>query len=265
MSDLIKKFIQQHRTDFDASAPGAHGWRGVEQVLQRWTSADGLEKTVLLNRLLLDTEMPRACVWEHISATLDGKTGPSDPLECFIFEHRDEMDLAIPDLRVWGNIEQTVPARSATIVVRVDWQRRLLRAAASVALLVTGMGLGLWYAGHSEAGQSGGMAMGEVSAEYRELEGYYQRDIAGKQEKLATFTGNQPDEIESDLVQMDKAMEELRQELADVPPGNREQVVRAMIENYKAKAAILQRVLQSLEEATPTQQQNNKPHENARI
>ncbi len=44
-------------------------------------------------------------------------------------------------------------------------------------------------------------------------------------------------------------MEQLRQELAIVPPGNREQVVRAMIENYKAKTAILQRVLERLEES----------------
>jgi hypothetical protein len=44
-------------------------------------------------------------------------------------------------------------------------------------------------------------------------------------------------------------MLELRGELANVPPGNREQVVRAMIDNYKAKAAILERVLERLEKA----------------
>ena len=51
-----------------------------------------------------------------------------------------------------------------------------------------------------------------------------------------------------DIEQLDKIMDELRRELASVPEGNRQQVVRAMIENYKSKTAILQRVLEHLEE-----------------
>lgn len=265
MTDSLKIFIQTHRNAFDASVPGAHGWPGVARTLDRLGTADQLEKTVLLDRLLLDTEAPSDCVWENIVADLDGKAGVSS-LECFIRENRDEFDTELPDLSVWKQIEQGIPAapKPATII-RVDWQRRLLRAAASVALLVTGMGIGLWYARSTGSAAPGGMAMGEVSTEYRELEAYYQRDIAVKEEKLAQFTGNQSAEIEGDLEQMDKVMQELRQELANVPPGNREQVVRVMIENYKAKASVLQRVLQRLEELSPDHQQNNKKHENERI
>jgi len=264
MGDSFKIFIQQHRNAFDASVPGAHGWPGMERTLDRLRTADGLEKTVLLDRLLLDTEEPSDCVWDNIVAALDRKAGPSS-LECFIHENRDEFDTELPGLRVWETIEKSIPASKTAKIIPVDWQRRLLRAAASVALLVTGMGLGLWYARTTGSLAQGGMAMSEVSTEYRELEAYYQRDIAVKEEKLAQFTGNQPAEIEGDLDQMDKVMQELRQELANVPPGNREQVVRIMIENYKAKASILQRVLQHLEDLSPDHQQNNKKHENERI
>lgn len=278
MTDRIKIFIQQHRSAFDAAflggaalsaeASAKEGWSGVERALARLKTADTLERTLLFDRLLLDTAEPDDCVWDNILATLDGKTGPSNTLECFIRHHRDELDQALPDLRVWGGIEQALPAvvRQVAKIVRVDWQRRLLRAAASVALVATGMGLGLWYARSTDAtAENGGMAMGEVSAEYRELEDFYRRDIAVKEEKLARFTGNQPDDIEGDLAQMDKVMAELRRELADVPPGNREQVVRVMIENYQAKSAILQRVLQHLESLAPDQQQNSTQHEKARI
>ena len=288
MTDRIKIFIQQHRSEFDAALPGTvglpveaslsvevltkeeakAGWSGVQQALDRLQTADRLERTLLYDRLLLDTAEPQACVWDNIAAALEGKTAPTDDLECFIRHHRDDLDQAVPDLRVWGNIEQSIPAAVHRIakMVKVDWQRRLLRTAASVALLVVGMGLGLWYARSADATTAnGGMAMGEVSAEYKELEDFYRRDIAVKEEKLARFTGNQPDEIEGDLAQMDKVMTELRQELADVPPGNREQVVRVMIENYKAKSAILQRVLQHLETFSPDQPQNSTQHEKARI
>ena len=66
------------------------------------------------------------------------------------------------------------------------------------------------------------------------------------------------------MQQIDLAMQELRAELTDVPPGNREQVVRAMIENYKAKTAILQRVLERLE-PTKTDQNDKKYHETKHI
>jgi len=268
MSDSLKTFIQRHRSEFDAAFPGKENWSGVERAIARLKTADGLERTLLFDRLLLDTAEPDACVWEQIASTLDGQAMPADNLECFIRQHRDELDHAVPDLRVWGKVEQSLPpaVRRLAKIVQVDWQRRLLRVAASIALVLTGVGMGLWYARSTDVSpENSGMAMSDVSAEYRELEDFYRRDIAVKEEKLAQFASNRPDDIEGDLAQMDKVMAELRRELADVPPGNREQVVRAMIENYQAKSAILQRVLQHLETLTPDQQQNSTQHEKARI
>ena len=137
-----------------------------------------------------------------------------------------------------------------------------MRIAAAIGLLVAGVGLGLWYAGTQ---QTSNMAMGEVSGEYREVEQYYQRDIAGKQQKLASFVGYQPAEVDEDLKQLDQIMSELRQELANVPRGNREQVVRAMIENYKAKASILERVLERLEESKPEKINSTQQYETDNI
>jgi hypothetical protein len=122
-----------------------------------------------------------------------------------------------------------------------------MRMAASLALLIAGIGGGIWYERNGNATE--GMAMSDVSGEYKELEQFYQRDITVKREKLATFTGSQPAEVGEDLEHLDEIMAELRRDLADVPPGNREQVIRAMIENYKAKMAILQRVLERLEQS----------------
>ncbi|HND89410.1 MAG TPA: hypothetical protein PK971_13840, partial [Saprospiraceae bacterium] len=215
MSEPIRDFIRQHRSAMDAALPGAAGWSAVERALERLPQADGLEKTLLYERLMLDAEEPRACVWDSICSGLDGVAEqPADHLECFIRQHRADLDAAQPDLRVWGHIEQQLPpAASKTLARRVSLfsPATLLRAAASVSLLLLGVGLGMWYAQRADApGAIAGMAMGEVSAEYRELEDYYRRDIAGKEERLARFAGHQPEEVSEDLQQMDRVMEELR-------------------------------------------------------
>jgi len=250
--DLIETFIRDNHRAFDAATPGTHGWQGIEKALDRLGSADGLETELLLNRVLMDTETPSESVWAGIEQFLDEqKNYNPDPLERYIHEHRDAFDSEVPDLKVWANIADKVPAKAK--VVHINWQRSLLRAAASVALLVTGLGLGIWYARSAE---TPAMAMSDVSNEYAELEQFFQRDISGKQQKLASFTGSQPAEVHEDLEQLDNVMSELREELANVPAGNREQVVRAMIENYKAKTAILERVLERLE-PTKTETKNS--------
>lgn len=252
-TNLIEQFIREHRNAFDTAVPGAHGWAGLEKALDRFGAADSIEKALLSERVLLDTEAPSDRVWAGIEHALnDPEKGMRDPLERFIHEHREALDSEIPDLNVWAAIAKETPARAR--IVRMGWQRSLLRAAAAVALLVTGLGMGIWYARSAEPGA---MAMSEVSNEYAEIEHYFQGEIAGKQQKLASFTGSQPAEVHEDLEQLDNMMAELKVELANVPEGNREQVVRAMIENYKAKAAILERVLERLDASTKTETLNS--------
>ncbi len=243
MNDLIKKFIQSNRHVFDVETPGAHGWESVEKALERLPVADELEKQLLVDRILLDTEAPSDQVWASIDEHLD-KCKSTSGLERFICENRESFDTEVPDLRVWSEVSKEIPLAKAK-VIPLHWQRHLMRFAASIALLVVGLSAGIWYARSSD---NTGMSMADVSPEYAEIEQYYEHDITDKKDKLAMFTGSQSADVLQDLDQLDRIMEDLRQELANVPPGNRQQVVRAMIENYKAKTAILQRVLEHLEE-----------------
>jgi hypothetical protein len=245
MRNSIHLFIQQNRNAFDVAVPGAHGWPGLERMLERLPDSDGLERQLMCDRVLLDTKTPSETVWAGIEKTLDENSGQTG-IESFIRQNREAFDSELPQGQAWEKIAGSLPKPKA-IKVHIGWQRSIMRIAASVALLVAGIGGGIWYERHGAA--ASGMAMSDVSGEYKELEQFYQRGISVKQEKLATFTGNQPAEVGEDLEQLDVVMEQLRRELADVPPGNREQVVRAMINNYKAKMAILQRVLERLEES----------------
>jgi len=250
-SSKIEQYVRSRREAFDTALPGPYCWPAVEKTLDRLRSADKMEQYLLLHRLEFDTAQPAAGIWQAIAATLDKplKT-PGDPLEVFIRNNRNAFDTETPGQRVWAAIEQATPANTAKII-SVNWRRHLLRAAAAIILLVAGINIGLWYgAGSAQAG----MSMSDVSTEYAELEQYYQRDITSKQNKLTRFASYSDKNVLDDLRQMDGMMNELREELANVPPGNREQVVRAMIENYKAKTAILERVLEHIEQE-PNQQQ----------
>ena len=238
----IEQFIKAHRAALDLPFPAACGWESIERNLSRWERLDDLEQWAILNRPCLDTAAPSAIVWEKINHTLD--TIQNDPLEQFIRTNRDEFELEAPTAKLWDQIPSTAPPQA----LRVSWIQQLSRVAAAVVLLAAGTALGIWYSGSSFSSDSG-MKMAEVSKEYAELEGHYEREIAVKQQELTRFASNpSSSEVWSDLSQMDKVMEELRLELANVPPGNREQIVRAMIENYKTKAVVLERVLKALEQ-----------------
>lgn len=248
MKDKLRNYIQAHRTDFDAATPDSWVWLNLEKIARRLRGADKLEKYLLRHRFLLDVEEPPAGVWEAVEKQVAVPDQPGASLETFIRQNREAFDSALPDPGIWTGIESA--NRPASPRLKVHWHRHLLRAAAAILLLLVGVGLGICYSHRVDLpASSDGMALGEVSPEYAELEAYYKRDIAVKREKLATFTANRSSDVEADLQQLDQVMGELRQDLAGVPPGNREQVVRAMIENYKAKAAILQRVLEYLEAA----------------
>ena len=248
MKDSLDLFIQQNRDAFDAAVPGVstnREWPRLERMLQRLPDSDPLERQLMCNRVLLDSAEPSNRVWAKIENDLDIAT-ENLGLDSFIRQNRDSFDRELPNGQAWENIAGGLPKPKA-IKVHIGWQRSIMRIAASLALLVVGIGGGIWYERQGDLANK--MAMSDISGEYKELEQFYQRGISVKQEKLATFTGSQAAEVSEDLEQLDEIMEQLQLELADVPPGNREQVVRAMINNYKAKTAILQRVLERLEDS----------------
>lgn len=256
MKDSIKIFIQERRDGFDAQTPGEVVWGRVETILDRLPAADPLEQYLWNNRIFLDAETPAEMVWANIDSHLANcKFG--NELEQFICENRENFDEAAPDLRVWSELSAQLPEKkSKPKMIAIGWQRNLMRAAAAIALLLTGLGAGIWYANSSKPPE---MSMAQVSPEFAELERHYEQDIDQKREKLVSYRGSQSSDVMQDLDQLDHVMKELREELAHVPPANRQQVVRAMIENYKAKTAILERVLEHLE---PIQQEGDNKIKN---
>ncbi len=283
---MFVEFLNKNRADFDTAAPTQKVW---ERIVRCLDSSDNLEKFIGGHRELFDDKMP---VRVRPERTLNAL---GDPLETFILSHREQFDELEPsgkvlanlesakvlgdctlenfvaenrtafdenhlpdEMKTWSSIEKALKIKNTSLPnLHVSWQRQILRAAAAIALLITCFGAGMWYAKRPTSESA--MNLGDVSSEYAELEAFYQRDIAGKQEKLANFTA-QNTAVQEDFVQLDAVMKELKNDLAHVPPGNREQIVRAMIENYKAKASILEKVLEHIDEQQQ-QHSNSKKHD----
>ena len=247
--DYIEQYIELHTDAFNGAEVPECGWEALDRVLDR-VKGDEVARFVAANRLEFDNKDCPPGLWTKVEASLGNAsmfTAP-DHLEAFIQKNREAFDHETPDLRIWEQLSQQKKQAPA---LRISWTRQLVRSAAAIGLLIAGVGIGMWYSS-SQQKQMAGMRMSDVSPEYAELESHFERDIESKKASLAKFTSNvSSTEVFNDLTQIDKIMEDLRRELADVPPGNREQVVRAMIENYKTKAKVLERVLKALETHEP--------------
>lgn len=201
--DLLEKFIEEHRAALDAKTTPKDVWRRIEDDL----CAD------------LKTDM-----------------------EDFIVVNRSELDRHAPRPELWGKIDEALVAEAGNTQKKTKhiamWPRHILRIAASILLLLGGIGIGLQL-GQTNKDQS---EMAGLTHEQSQALHVFERDVQVKMQKAATFV-NQSPEIKADLALLDEAALELKNDLKDVPPGNRAQVVHAMLENYKAKVHILERIL----------------------
>lgn len=161
-----------------------------------------------------------------------------DALEQLIQDHRDQFDDQIPSSGLWSKIaEQLGEEKEEPKVVHFPIMRMMQIAAMFVVVLGVGLLIGLQL---NTAGNS--LKSDPTINEFFSAEQYYNQEI----NKMVNFIGEQQmkeDNISEDLKQLDEVYEELRQQLIESPDVNTEQVVNALLSNYRAKIEILQTVL----------------------
>jgi len=172
-----------------------------------------------------------------------------DPLEKFILQNRESFDDQTPSLKVWAGIERAISGARRR---RLAWVRTLAVAASVLVLLLAGGFMGAYI--NSNYAQPQASALETVDPEFGEMERYYQREIQSKLQQLASY--DQAQSVRQDVAQLDEAMSELKQELRDAPEGREEEIVQNLIQNYRAKLLILERVLERIQN---TKQENSKP------
>ncbi len=179
-----------------------------------------------------------------------------EKLEKFILENRDSFDTETPDLRVWADLnhrlnEQEESKPQAKVVSLWAFLPKMKVAASIALLMATGIAIGFYLKSNSEP-----PSLADISPEHAEMENFYKREIEKKEKLLVQVANTETPvpEVQQDLASIDQIMLELREELTNAPRGSREQIIRTMIESYKTKVDILERVLEE-----------NKNHSNSNI
>jgi len=159
-------------------------------------------------------------------------------IEQFITENRAAFDSEMPSHIVWEGVEKMLPGKRVSIY-------RVLRVAAAVALI---LGLGIVIGKYTAPTSEQELVLSDISQEYAELEDFYTQKINYKIDLLKAQKPN--DKALTDIQELEKEFDLLKKELRNTQ--NDEQIIHAMIENYRTKIDILERVLDRINYATKT-------------
>jgi len=174
-------------------------------------------------------------------------------LEQFIDEQRAEFDDAYPSLKLWADIEKELGDEKKNPQLKTV--RPWYQIAATVLVLVTLGGVGGMYVGHQYQPPTIEEILAKVSPEFSETAQYYNQKIDQEYTKFASYIDD-PD-LDADFAQIDAAMADLREELLHAPEGREEQIVQDLIESYRLKLQILERVLKRIEQSNDITPNNN--------
>lgn len=184
-----------------------------------------------------------------------------DKLEKYILDHRQQFDDQEPDPGIWERVDT-----HKAPVIGINWKRIAWRAAAVAAIFVTSYFFHDLIDSRNDAGRKAiAENPGDASPIVKELieaEAYYTSQINMKKEEVFRLTATNPEvrhEINMEMVDLDRVYNELREDLKDNAAN--EEVVEAMIQNYRLKLDILEEMLMVLKQSDETQ--NEKDHEGA--
>ena len=183
----------------------------------------------------------------------------TDKLEKFIIDNRNEFDDLEPNPAIWDKIQKKEPK-----TIELNWTRILLRVAAVVVIFVSSY-IFFDYTGKLNNNQELAKTRLEnfegesIYEDLMEAEFYYSSQIEQRKEEFYHLAGNTSplrNDINIELSELDNIFRELKEDLND--NANNEEVVVAMIQNYRLKLEILEDILMQLEPA----KENTKNNEN---
>ncbi len=169
----------------------------------------------------------------------------TDFLKKNIDERREGFDVFDTDLDLaWENIDKQLQKKKTAKIVPLWGWSTTMKVAAAVVLLVTAAFVFFW-TGANPSSQQPTLSM--VSDEMAETEEYYTMMISEKMGEIEQNEQWVDKEVVRDMLALDQAYTELRTDLAD--NVDNEEVIHAMIVNYKIKLDILDRILAQIKEA----------------
>jgi hypothetical protein len=166
--------------------------------------------------------------------------------EEFIRDNREEFDFREPDPKLWKKIEANIKPRRV-----IDWKFIVSRAAAVLIIFAAS------YMVHDLIDNNGRILLGRklqqkpakeiIIPELQEAELYYSGLINEKLEEIKPILTSCPgieEELNTDMSELDSLYSDLKKDLKDNVAN--QEVVEAIIENYRLRIAILEELLTTL-------------------
>ena len=179
-----------------------------------------------------------------------------DKLEKFMIENREYFDVFEPKEELWNGIQQSI-----TPVRKLNWKTIALRVAAVVVIFIAS------YFFHDLTQNNIKNKVGEIIDEepneqmqmLMEAEVFYTSQIKTAQEEFILLSGDNKaliQDIKYDLSELDKVFEDLKKDLKE--NGDNEEVIEAMIQNYRIKLQILTEMLGQMNKSSKTNKKTNE-------
>ncbi len=170
-----------------------------------------------------------------------------DGLKDYVDNKRQEFELPAEGLdNLWEGIAAGIEQdnrQQQPKDARFNW-RPVMKIAAALLVGVSLVAIALQYTNKPNT-QAGEVALGEISNELAETSEYYASQIETKIEFIKTSRSEVDPAIWEDLELLDQAFIELKDDLRD--NADNEEVVNAMIQNYRIKLEILEHIIDELQ------------------
>jgi hypothetical protein len=180
----------------------------------------------------------------------------TDKLEQFITKQKEDFDDLVPDAGLWTKIEADVkPPR------QILWRSIMWKAAAVVLIFTASYFfhdfVNINPANNKIARQSDNTNMEEVQT-FIEAEVYYTSMIGNKRKEVFHLAGENRTigrELDVEFEELDQVLNELKGDLSD--NASNEEVLEAMIQNFRLKLLILDEILLQLKASNKTLDDDN--------
>jgi hypothetical protein len=182
-----------------------------------------------------------------------------DKLEQFVIDNRDEFDELIPSPMLWDKIE-----KRESKIIQLNWRTIGLRVAAVVVIFISSYYFHDFVQNRNArqnvaASETGLDGQNNMYQELAEAEFYYTSQIEETREAVFYLTSSNHrlrDEINTEMLELDKVFRELKNDLHD--NADNQEVIVAMIQNYRLKLEILKDILQQLKASKNEKNNNNE-------
>ncbi|HPE56403.1 MAG TPA: hypothetical protein P5514_09170 [Bacteroidales bacterium] len=183
-----------------------------------------------------------------------------DKLEQFIIENREDFNNEEPSPGLWDKIN-----KSEATVRKTNWKAWTLRAAAAILIfMVAWFSRDVFDKKTQEVANEENQMTPEQREQYRllmEAELYYNSRISHARTQLTSLVGSDKtilEDMDTDLGELDQVFEDLKNDLKE--NGDNEEVIEAMIQNYRIKLEILEEMLRQMNDSG-LKNEKNEEHE----